>query len=318
MSLHRRLSDDWIWGLKYRPSNLKDLILPPRIQKQINSAIKAKHIPNFLLSGPAGCGKTSTAVVLCEMLDMEYLYINGSEQTGIDILRTTVRQFITSTNWDDRKKMLIIDESDRCSPQLQDGLKSALEEFSKGCTFIFISNHKNKIIEPLQSRLQTIDFHFTSKELEEMKIIFFKICCDILKTEKIEFNKKVVANLIQKLFPDMRKSLNELQKFAQQDALNDISLINDMSINESEFYKLLKDRKLADLRKYISGIGDAQSFYSKLHDTYFKFIEPKDLPEFIILLNKYCYEANFVADTRINLMAFCVEVAASCSVKDDA
>ena len=317
MSLLKRLGDEFIWGLKYRPPTLDELIVPKRIKKQISSAIESKHIPNLLLTGSAGCGKTSMAVVIAEMLDLEYLYINGSEQTGIDVLRTTIRQFITASNWDNTKKLLIIDEADRCSPQLQDGMKSALEEFSKGCTFIFISNHKNKIISPLQSRLQTIEFNFTKKEIEGIKKDFFFAVTKILEKEKIEYDKKVVANIIQKIFPDMRKCLNELQKFSQQGVLNDISTLENLSVNEAEFYMLLKDRKLVELRKFISNVGDPQSFYSQLHDTYFKFIVSKDIPEFILLLSKYSYESSFVADSRINLMAFAVEVATSCSVKDN-
>jgi replication factor C small subunit len=153
--------------------------------------------------------------------------------------------------------------------------------------------------------------------LESMKKEFFISCTQILKNEKIAFDPKVIANIIQRIFPDMRKTLNELQKYAQQDALNDMGLIKDLSSDEEEFYMLLKDKKIIDIKKYVSGVGDAQSFYSQLHDTYFKYVEPKDIPEFIILLSKYSYELNFVADSRINLMAFAVEVAMNCSVKNE-
>lgn len=317
MSLHKRLGDDYIFGLKYRPSNLDDLILPKRVKNQIEKIISSEQVPNLLLTGSAGVGKTSTAIVLCEVLGFEYLYINGSEQTGIDTLRTKIRQFVTSTNWDGTKKILICDESERFSPQLQDGLKSAIEEFSKGCSFIFTSNHKNKIIPPLQSRLQSIDFSFNNEELNQMKKDFFKSINVILKEEKIEYDRKIVANIVQRIFPDMRKCLNELQKYAQQGSLNDISIIKDLSANDSEFFEILKSKNFTNMRKFIMSLNsDPQHFYSQIFETCTNYIEPDYLPEFIILLNKYCVESTMVADPRINLMAFSTEVMMNGGFKD--
>jgi DNA polymerase III delta prime subunit len=308
-SLHKRLGDSYIWGLKYRPNDVESLILPERIKKQIQQIVNSKDIPNLLFSGPAGCGKTSTGVVLSEMLDFEYLYINGSEQNGIDVLRTKIRQFVTGTNWDNTKKIVILDEGDRLSPQAMDACKVFLEEFAKGCSFIFISNYKNKIIPPLQSRLQAIDFNFTNKELDKMKKEFFISVNNILKTEKVEYNKKVIANIVQRIFPDMRKCLNELQKYASQDSLTDINIVKDLSANDTEYFEILKNKNFTNMRKYIMGMNsDPQNFYAQLFDSCVKHIDPEYLPEFIILLNKYCVESTMVADPRINLMAFSTEV----------
>jgi replication factor C small subunit len=317
MSLYGRFSDDWIWGLKYRPKNIDEIILPKSLKTQVKKFIKERKIPNCLFTGSPGRGKTALAIVLAEELDSEYLYINGSEQTGIDVLRNNIRQFVTTTNWENRNKLVIIDEADRSSASLQDGLKSAIEEFSKGCSFIFISNHKNKIIPPLQSRLQLFDFNFTKKEEEVIKKEFFLAVISILEKEEVKYDKKVVANIIQRIFPDLRKCLNELQKFAQQELLVDQDLIKNLQVDESEFYKLLVERKLSDVRNFVSTVSDAQTFYSKLYDSCFRYIDPKDLPEFILLLGKYTYELNFVSDERINLMAFSTEVIANCNLRAD-
>jgi DNA polymerase III delta prime subunit len=283
----------------------------------LKQIIETGNIPNLLMSGAAGTGKTSTAIVLCETMGREHIYINGSVETGIDVLRTKIRQFITSTSWDNGKKILIFDEADRFSPQLQDALKSTIEEFSKGCSFIFISNHKNKIIPPLQSRLQSIDFAFTNTELESMKKDFFKSVVNILGKEKVQFSKKVVAHIVQKLFPDMRKTLNELQKYATQGALEDESIVADLSADNTEFYAILKSKNWADMRKFVMSLNsDPQGFYSGLMINCIKYLEPDSLPEFAILLNKYSVESTMVADSRVNLIAFCTEAMMFAGVKD--
>ena len=316
-SLHTRLTDDFIWGLKYRPSHLDKLILPNRIKNHLKNIIDGERLPNMLFYGTAGTGKTSTAIVLAEMLDLEYLYVNASEQTGIDVLRTNIKQFITNVSWDEHGKVVILDEADRASAQFQDALKSTLEQFSKSCSFIFISNHKNKIIDPLQSRLQSLEFNFSKKETSQLKKEFFKRCITIIKTEKIKYSDKVVAKIVNNIFPDMRKILNELQKLSQQELLDSEESINQFNVDTSEFYKIIRERNFKELLNYVGHLSaDPQSFYSKLYDTAAKYVEPKSVPDFIVLLGKYSFESASIVDSRINVTAFGVEIMSNCSMKD--
>jgi DNA polymerase III delta prime subunit len=315
--LHSRLYDDFIWGLKYRPKHIDDLILPDRIKNHLANVIKDKRLPNMLLSGSAGTGKSSTAIVLAGMLDLEYLYINASEQTGIDVLRTNVRQFITNVSWDGTGKVVILDEFDRASPQFQDALKSTLEQFSKSCSFIFISNHKNKIIDPLISRLQTVEFKFTLAETKQLQKEFFMSCIKILKMEKVKYSDKVVAQIVKNIFPDMRKILNELQKLSQQEQLDCLDTVNSIGSDVEAYFKILKSCKFKDLLKYVAQLpGDPQGFYSQLYESALKYVEPESVPEFVVLLGKYSYESAFVVDSRINLTAFSTEAMTNCKMKE--
>ncbi len=316
-SLHERLYDEFIWGLRYRPKHIDQLILPDRILKYLKNIIDGGRIPNMLLSGSPGTGKSTVASVLAGALDLEYLYINASEQTGIDVLRTNIRQFITSKSWDGNDKVVIMDEADRASAQFQDALKSTLEQFSKSCSFIFISNHKNKIIPPLQSRLQTIEFKFTIEETKELQKEFFKSCSVILKKEKVKYSKKVLAHMIKNIFPDMRKILNELQKLSQQDALDDIATVKNILTDVDTYYKILKKRNFKELLAYIAQMtGDPQGFYSELFDSAIKYVSSDSLPDFVILLGKYSYESSFVVDSRINIIEFSTEAQLNVKIRD--
>ncbi len=316
-SLHDRLYDDFIWGLKYRPKFIDELILPDRIKNYLKNIINGGKIPNMLLSGPPGTGKSTAASVLAGALDLEYLYINASEQTGIDTLRTNIRQFITSKSWDGNDKVVILDEADRASAQFQDALKSTLEQFSKSCSFIFISNHKNKIIDPLQSRLQTVEFKFTLKEAKELQKTFFKSCVLILKKENVKFSNKVVAHVVKNIFPDMRKILNELQKLSQQENLDNLDAVKNIIADTVTYYKILKKCYFKELSSYVSQLNsDPGSFYSSLYDTALDYVTDDTISDFIILLGKYSYESAFVVDPRINIMAFSVEAMMACKMRD--
>jgi DNA polymerase III delta prime subunit len=310
--------DDFIWGLKYRPKHIDELILPDRIKNHLKNVIKDARLPNMLLSGPAGTGKSSTAIVLAGMLDLEYLYINASEQTGIDVLRTNVRQFITNVSWDGTGKVVILDEFDRASPQFQDALKSTLEQFSKSCSFIFISNHKNKIIPPLISRLQTVEFKFSLAETKQLQKEFFMSCIKILKQEGVKYSDKVVAQIVKNIFPDMRKILNELQKLSQQEMLDNMETVSSIGSDVDAYFKIIRQCKFKDLLKYIAQLpGDPQGFYSQLYESALKYVDADSVPDFVVLLGKYSYESAFVVDSRINLTAFSTEVMKNCQMKED-
>lgn len=315
--LHKKLYSDFVWGLKYRPQTIEQLILPERIIKSLKSILGDSKIPNMMFTGPPGCGKTSSVSAIIEMMDLEYLYINTSEQTGIDVLRNDIRNFVTAVSWEGKNKLVIMDEFDRASPNLQDSFKCAIEEFSSGCNFIIISNHKEKIIKPLQSRLQSIDFRFTQKETNQLKKRFYTVALDILEKENVKYEKAVVAHIVNNLFPDMRHILNELQKFAQQDALTDVSVVRSIVADIEKYYKIIKARSFGKLNQYVAQLsGDPQLFYSQLYDSCTKYVQAETLPDFIILLGKYSYESAFVTDPRINIASFSLEVMRACQIED--
>ncbi len=212
---------------------------------------------------------------------------------------------------------IVTHNCDRASGNLQDALKSTIEQFSKSCSFIFISNHKNKIIPPLQSRLQCIEFKFTIEESKLMKKDFFKSCINILKKENVKFKPDVVAHIVNNMFPDMRSILNELQKLSQQDSLCDINIVKNISTDSNSFFNILRSHNFKELQKYVAQLpGDPQGFYSNLYDVIIKYVEPNSLPDFIILLGKYSYESGFVVDSRVNITAFAAEAMLSCKFNE--
>lgn len=297
--------DDEIWALKYRPRKIEGIITSEGIKNQLKKIIDSGQVPNMLFYGGAGTGKTTAATLIADILDRETHYINGSFETGIDVLRTTIVQFVSSMSIEGGKKIVIIDEADRATPQLQDALKSFIEEFSKVANFIFISNHKNKIITPLQSRLQSISFDIPSEEINTLKKQFFTRCLQILKLENfVQFENNVVAQLVNQLFPDMRRILTELQKFAQQGKLTALEHINFENQDVKKFFELLKEKDYVELRKYISGINDPQKFYSLLNTCSYSYVKTNTILQFGVLLSKYSYEAAFVLDPQVNLAGF--------------
>lgn len=316
--IEKRFYDDSIWALKYRPNNIDDLIATSGVKTQLKNILKEEKLPNQLYFGRAGCGKTSAAFILASQLDREYLYINGSVENGIDLIRTKLTQFVSSCSWNGNKKIVILDEIDRATPQLQDALKAFLEEFSKSTNFIFISNHKNKIIPPLQSRLQSVNFDVFGPEQEVLKKDFYKKCLWILDNESIEYDKKAVGYIVCQHFPDMRKCLTELQKLAQQGKLVDLVEVRSMTEELSTFFKLLSEKNFTKLRKFAANITDPQKFYSNLGDDCVKYIDPSSLVEFCIMLNTFSYQSAFVADAQVNVTAFICEcLSNNIKIKDD-
>jgi DNA polymerase III delta prime subunit len=316
MSLHERFGDSFIWGLKYRGKTIDELILPERLKTYFKQMVESGNIPNMLLSGSAGTGKTSVSIAIADAIKSDVLYLNGSEETSIDVIRTKLMQFCSSMSmFNEGKKIVIYDEFDRISPQAADSIKSFLEQFSKSASFIFISNHKNKIIEPLKSRLQSVDFVFTKEEIVELRKEFFKKVLDILKVEEVQCEPKVVGHIVKQFFPDMRKILNELQKYGSQDKLQDLSLIKSFNGDIENYYKLLKERDFFGIQQYVSLITDHNSFFTTLYDTGHIVVETDTLPNFILLLNDHADKSSRVLDQRINLMAMSIEFMNNVTLK---
>lgn len=309
--INKQLTDH-IWSLKYRPQKIEDLILPDRILNIFKNIEKGDKLQNLLLSGVYGIGKTSLSFLLSDYFDFDTYYFNASKDTSIDVIRSKLEPFVTNLSIDGRQKMIIGDEMDRMSPQASDSLKSFIETHSKNCTFIFITNHVNKIIPALLSRLNVIDFTFNKEEQKSLKKQLFKmIVSKIFKNEGItEFNKNIVAKVINNYYPDIRQILNKLQNIHNNENLNADSYSD--NINDEDIIKygeILKSKKFFDIKEYIVNINNPDVFISLLYDKLDIVINNKEnIPEAIILLAKYSYEIQFVTDIQISLMALSLQL----------
>lgn len=455
MSLNKKFYDDYVWGLKYRPTNLDDLVMPDTIKNRFRKMLDKRETPNLLFSGVAGVGKTSMACVLADTLDSDVMYINGSIETSIDVLRGKISQFVTTVSFKEGKKIVILDECleenesvmmgtldspkhvklkdldnntkypiisyntdtheleddvceiisekedevfeleledgrkikatkehpffierdgelieiplgelqegdetltingehrmtrmvskkslgtkkvrnlcveknhtfitsngivthncDRMSLNTQEATKSFLEEYTKNARFIFITNNLHKIIEPLKSRLQLVEFNYTPQELTEMKKQFAKIVLKVLTNEKVDFNKKIVGHIINDNFPDMRKTLNELQK--HQDSLNDPSILDKQKNSLEGYFEALRGKDFTTLQKHCANTSDAQRFFTKVYDNIKKYIDNSDISAMIVLTSEYSYKAAFVKDQRILLMSYSCELMNNIKLK---
>lgn len=319
MNLQKKFYDDLIWSLRERPKNINDIILPLSVKEKFLGMVTKDNIPNMILHGPSGTGKTTVAVVLSEMTGRDTYYINGNKDSSIDILRGELTKFVTSCSFGDSdKKIVIIDEADAKgrNAMLQGALKSFIEEFSKSASFIFITNFINLMDKELLSRLQQIDFNFSQQEQIELRRQFAKVILDILTKEGVEYDKKVLGFLVKKYFPDMRKCLNEIQNLASQDRLKDASVVNEFGGDMETFYSLLRSRDFNGIQTFVSNVSDSQGFYSKIYETCKLAVEPNDIPSVIILTNEYAYKSSFVADQRINLVAYSCELMNNVKIKE--
>ena len=318
MSLVKRQYDDFIWSLKYRPEKIEDMILPMRFRNHFETMIKEKKIPNLLLSGTRGCGKTSTAFCLADEIGMDVKYFNMSKDNSIDVIRDAFVRFASSVSFQGGKKLIIGDEFDRLSLPAIDSLKGEIEALSKNCSFIFISNNKHKFIDhPVISRLQEIDYEFDKKETGQMKKDFFEFLCDdVLKKEGVKFSKKAVGSLVNNLFPDMRKMLNELQKLATQfdnkitpEAVKSISSVSDLNI----LFEALKDKDFGYIREYAASMKiDPSQFYSVLFKNIRKYVTKDSFPQAVLSIEKFQYHSAFSADKQIPLCACFIELMMEC------
>jgi DNA polymerase III delta prime subunit len=312
------MSDQFLWVEKYRPKTIDECILPESLKQTFKEFIASGQLPNFLFSGTAGVGKTTVAKALCNEVGAEYLLINGSEESGIDILRTKIKSFASSVSLTDSKKVVILDEADYLNPNsTQPALRAFIEEFSNNCRFIFTCNYKNRIIEPLHSRCSVVEFKIENNEKQEIAGSFFKRTSSILKGENIEFDQKVVAELITKHFPDWRRVLNELQRYSISGKIDAGILLNITEESFKDLVKNLKDKNFTEVRKWVAKNSDSDSIniFRQLYDTATINMEVASIPQLVLILADYQYKAAFVADHELNLMAALTEVMAQCKFK---
>ena len=311
------MNNDILWVERYRPSTVEDLILPESIKNTFRDIIGGDKIPNLILSGSAGTGKTSAAIVLCKELNCDYIIINGSDEGRlIDTLRNKLTQYCSSVSMSGGRKVVIIDEADYMTPDsVQPAMRGFIEKFSSNCSFIFTCNFKNRIIEPIHSRCAVIDY--SASDSQQMCADFMERCNFILKEEGIESDPKVVAELIMKHFPDFRRVLNELQRYSVSGKIDSGILLNISDTNMNELVESLKSKNFKSVRAWVVNNldNDPQKVYRKIYDKLYEKCEPASIPAIILVIANYQYKSAFVGDQEINLMACLVEIMSNAKFK---
>ena len=308
--------DQFLWVEKYRPRKLDECILPADQKKVFQDMVEKDEIQNMLLCGSAGVGKTTIARALCEELGTDYIIINGSEESGIDVLRTKIKQFASTVSFSGKTKVVILDEADYLNPNsTQPALRAFIEEFSANCRFIFTCNFKNRIIPPLHSRCAVIEFKIGKEERPKIAARFFKRVNEILTNEKVEADPKVVAKVLEKHFPDYRRVLNELQRYASSGKIDEGILVNMGEVNMQDLISALKDKDWKKMRTWVVNNldNDPQTLFRKIYDTLLDSVV--QVPQLVLLLADYQYKAAFCADQEINLVACLTEIMASVEFK---
>ena len=309
---------EFLWVEKYRPNRLEDCILPDELKNTFQQFINQQNIPNLLLSGSAGVGKTTVAKAMLEELGADYIVVNGSLHGNIDTLRTEIMNFATTVSFSEGRKYVILDEADYLNPQsTQPALRNFMEEYSKNCGFILTCSFKNRIIEPLQSRCSVVDFLFPKKLAPSLAGSFFTRVKTILDEEQVKYDEKVLAEIIQRHFPDWRRVLNELQRYSVSGII-DIGILSNSSQNAfKSLIALLKGKQFSDMRKWVAQNidSDPTSIMRQLYDSSSEVIKASSIPQLVLLIGEYQYKSAFVADQEVNLVAFLTQVMADVEFK---
>ena len=300
-----------LWVEKYRPYTIGDSILPSELKRTFQQFVDNGDCPNLLLSGSAGCGKTTVAKAMLEQLGCTYMMINGSEESGIDVLRNKIKNFASTVSLDGKRKYVILDEADYLNPQsTQPAMRGFVEEFHANCRFILTCNFRNRIIEPLHSRCSTIEFRIPAEEKPQLAMDFMNRCEVILNNEQIHYDKKVVATLIQKFFPDWRRVLYELQRYSASGKIDAGILVNLSEDSVKELLSFLKKKEFTNVRRWIVNNldNDPSRIYRRLYDSLYDYLDASTIPHAVVILADYSYKSAFVADQEINLLACMTEL----------
>jgi DNA polymerase III delta prime subunit len=302
-----------LWTEKYRPETVADCILPERLKQPFQEYVNQKQIPNLLLTGGAGVGKTTVAKAMCNEIGCDFMVLNGSDENGVDTIRYKIKNYASSMSLTGGRKVIILDEADYLTPQAQAILRNSIEEFAVNCSFIFTCNYKNKLIEPLHSRCAVVEFSLKNGEKAKMAGAFFKRIQSILQSEKVEYEEPVIAELIKKHFPDFRRALNELQRYSQFGKIDSGILAQIGDVQISEIVKHVKSKDFGAIRKWVGASDiDANILFRQLYDALYEVMKPQSIPQAVLILADYQYKQAFVADQEINMVACLTELMVNC------
>jgi DNA polymerase III delta prime subunit len=309
--------DNFLWVERYRPKTIDQCILSDTIKGTLEDLVRDNKVPNLMFTGPAGVGKTTVARAICDMTNSDYIIINGSDEGRmIDTLRTKMTQFCSTISLSGGgRKVVIIDEADYMNPDsVQPAMRGFIERFAENCSFIFTCNFKNRIIEPIHSRCAVIDFGLKKDEKPDIASQFMVRCGDILAEESVEHNKKVVAELINKHFPDFRRIINELQRYSTSGEIDSgvLAIIGELNLNQ--LISALRNKNFHDMRQWVSSNvdNDPTTIYRKIYDKLYEVLEKSSIPSAVLIIGEYQYKSAFVADQEVNLVACLVELMAEC------
>jgi DNA polymerase III delta prime subunit len=303
--------EDFLWVEKYRPKTIEECVLPDALKQTLLEFISKGDIPNLILSGGPGIGKTTAAKAMLDELGLTYMFINGSEESGIDVLRTKIKNFASTVSLHGGRKYLILDEADYLNPQsTQPALRGFIEEFHKNCGFILTCNYKNRLIPPLHSRCSVVDFTVPKSEKKELAEQFFRRVMNVLVVEEIKFEPKAVAEVINKFFPDWRRVLNELQRYSVSGRIDAGILVDISEVNIKELMQSMKQKEFTNVRKWIVNNidNDPTRLFRRLYDNLYDYMDGSSIPHVVVILGEYQYKAAFVADQEINMLACLTEI----------
>ncbi len=310
--------ENFLWVEKYRPLCIQDCILPAEMKRTFQQFVDDKNVPNLLLSGGPGVGKTTVAKAMLNEIGSTYMLINGSEESGIDVLRNKIKNFASTVSFDTNRKFVILDEADYLNPQsTQPALRGFIEEFHRNCGFILTCNFKNRIIEPLHSRCSTIEFRIPNEEKPRLAAEFYKRIIHILQQENVDYERKPVAAIIEKFFPDWRRVLNELQRYSASGKIDSGILVNISDESMKELISFLKEKEFGKLRKWVVNNldNDPSRIYRKIYDILYTSVTPNTVPNLVLIIADYQYKSAFVADHEINMLACLTEIMSQVEFK---
>ena len=310
--------ETFLWVEQYRPKDIGSCVLPNNLKSTLTDFISEGSVPNLILSGTSGVGKTTAAKAMLDEFGSTHMMINGSEESGIDVLRTKIKNFASTVSLHGGRKYIILDEADYLNPQsTQPALRGFMEEFHKNCGFILTCNYKNRLIPPLHSRCSVIDFSIPNSEKPNLAKQFMQRVIMILNDNNVKHDKRVVAEVINKYFPDWRRVLNELQRYSISGKIDACILVDIAEVNIKELMHSMKNKEFTNVRKWVVNNldNDPVRLYRRIYDNLYDFVDGSSIPHVVVVLGEYQYKAAFVADQEINLMACFTEIMARAKFK---